>query len=299
MENFFKILFKTTDEVENAKKAIDERDFTKLIEALENNSNIDDIEQILNYAMENSDEKTIDIITSKIDPNKKDEIIDAALKGAFEKKNPEIIKALLNNLKEPKPESLENLLIKALKLGNPEIIKQLLDKGAKVSEQNIDGLIEIVISAKNKNFYSFKNIVKLLTEKLTKDTTQLLEKLRPDEQDKLYEELAKKLEQLKELTKLEELKENKEQKEASPREQAIEELMKAVKSIKENKPDDAKIHLDKASLARHNPALNKIASELKNNLDKWQKKDNREPFGTFTKQLSSEQQSQGRYIERG
>ncbi len=300
MANLFEILFKKTDKVEKAINAINKRDFTELNEALENDPNIDDIKQILVYAIKNSDEKTIeetiDIITSKIDPKKKDQIINAALKVAFEKENPEIIKALLNNLEYPEPKSLENLLIKALKLGNPEIIKQLLDKGAEVSEQNIDGLIEIVISAKNKNFDPFKNIVKLLTEKLTKDTTKLLEELRPTKQDKLNEQLAKKLEQLEKLTYLEGLIANNGQEEASPKKQAIEELTNAVESIKQNKPDDAKIHLDKAFLATDNPVLNKIADELKNNVAKMQTINNHEPFGKFTEQVKSEQISQEKSI---
>ena len=301
MEIFFKLL-KRTNEVEKAKMAIDKGDFTELNEALENDSNIDDIVQILDYAIKNSDEKTIkeniDIITSKIDPKKKDQIINAALERAFETKNPEIIKALLNNLQEPEPKSLENLLIKALKLGNTEIIKQLLDKGAEVSEQNIDGLIEIVISAKNKNFYPFKDIVKLLTEKLTKDTTKLLEELRPTtKQNELYEQLEKNLKQLKEL---EELKENKEQKaEPSQDIQAIENLIKAVRYIEEGKLPEASHHLKEASNSKGNPDFKKIANELKDNLQNAQKIENHESVGQHTEKVNSQQTSLENSIEIG
>ncbi|MBL6621648.1 MAG: hypothetical protein ISP24_03065 [Rickettsiales bacterium] len=300
METFLSTLFKKTNPIEDAKKAINNGDLNELKKALENASN-DNVAQLLNYAVENHNknyavenhnkntQEIIDILASKIDPNKKDQIINATLGEAFKTENTEnteIIKALLNNLKEPTKESLNNLLEKALKVGNPEIIKQLLDKGAEVSEQNMDELIEIVKSAPNKNSDSFKYIVKLLTEKLTKNTSELLKNLRPAKQNEFNEQLEKKLKQLKEL---EELKENKEQKaETSPKEQAIEDLMKAVKSIKENKLDDASYHLEQVSNSTGNSDLKKIAGELKDNVNKRQKIENHESIGAFTEKVNSE-----------
>jgi len=288
MATFLGELFNKTDPIKNAKEAIYKGDLTKLSEALENASD-NNVAQLLEYAVKKPNENTqkiIDILASKIDPNKKDQIINATLGEAFKTKNSEIIKALLENLKAPTKESLNNLLEKALKVGNPEIIKQLLDKGAEVSEQNMDKLIEIVKSAPNKNLDSFKDIVKSLTEKLTQNTSELLENLGRAKQNELNEKLQENLNKLKEL---EELKENKEQK-AKPSQDipAIEDLMKAVKSIKENKLDDASYHLEQVSNSNGNSDLKKIANKLKDNVGKMQDIEEHGSVGKFTHQINSE-----------
>lgn len=292
MATFLGNLFNKTDPIENAKEAINNGDFTILNEALENASD-NYVAQLLDNAVKKPNkntEETIDILASKIDdPEKQDQIINAALEKAFKTENPEIIKALLSNLKEPTTESLNNLLKEALKVGNPEIIKKLLDKGAEVSEQNMDTLIGIVKSAPNKNSNSFKDIVKLLTETLTKNTTKLLEELRPTKQNELNEKLKKNLEQLKVL----------EETKPSQDIQAIEDLMKAVKSINEDKLDAASHHLEQASNSTGNPDLKKIAGELKDNVKDMNSIKEGKAVGPFTEKVNSEQKSPGENIQIG